>query len=121
MDRSKRAFPVEVFRSVRPKVGLAAKIPILIALRLLRYAWDFETGHRVTKRLLIAAEPSGPAIILRDESAADKTLANLMKLAIVPQQRLCIAHVFYFQDGAAVHSQLLKLNKRIRSQAPASA
>jgi hypothetical protein len=37
---------------------LTAKIPILAALRLLRYARDFESGHGVPKGLLIATEPS---------------------------------------------------------------
>ena len=54
---------------------LAAKIPILAALRLLRYARGFESGNGVPKGLLIATEPSTPAVILRDDAAADKTLA----------------------------------------------
>jgi hypothetical protein len=61
--------------SVRSTIGLAAKVSILAALRLLRYAWSFENGNGVTKGLLIATEPSTPAVILRDDAAADKTLA----------------------------------------------
>jgi hypothetical protein len=70
----KFGFPGDALRS-RSTLGLAAKIPILGALRLLRYARGFESGHGVVKGLLIATEPSAPAVILRDDAAADKTLA----------------------------------------------
>jgi hypothetical protein len=76
-------------------------------------------GSGVPEGLMIAAEPSTPAIILGDDAAANKTLPDLTQLARVAQQSLCVAHVIYFQNVAAPCSQLTKLNERIRPQAAA--
>jgi hypothetical protein len=75
-------------RSVRSTIVLAAKVSILAALRLLGYAWSFESDNGVPKGLLVATEPPTPAVILRDDAAANKTLAQLPKLAVVAQDRL---------------------------------
>jgi hypothetical protein len=65
----------EALRSIGSITELAAKIPILAVFRLLCYARDFESAHSVPKRLLITAELSIPTVILRDDAAANKTLA----------------------------------------------
>jgi hypothetical protein len=69
----KFGLPGEALR-LRSTVELTAKIPILGALRLIRHARGFESGHGVVKGLLISTKPSTPAVVLRDDAAADKTL-----------------------------------------------
>jgi hypothetical protein len=47
---------------------------------------EFRGWSRRPEALLIPTEPSAPAVILRHDAAADKTLAYLAQLALVMQE-----------------------------------
>jgi hypothetical protein len=72
-----------------PKKPLSpAMIPAPLALRSFRDTLAFEADRRVTERLLIAAEPSIPAILLRNNPAPHEPLHGLLQVSLVAQDRL---------------------------------
>jgi hypothetical protein len=79
------------FNSPKALYYLAAKASPLLALAFLRELLAFERGSSLLKRLLVAAEPSLPPVILRADATPDKTLRGLAKVELVAQDRLCIA------------------------------
>jgi len=69
-------------------------VSVLGALIFSRKA--FETGRGIPKGLLVATEPSIPAVVLRNNPAPDKALNGLSQVPLVAQDRLRISQLVDF-------------------------
>src|ERR1035438_1057002 len=79
--------PRKCFREI---TRLTAAIPILCALGFLRSALELEGVHGGAQRPLITAQPSIPALILRDDAAPGQLSCRFAKIEFIVQDRFCI-------------------------------
>jgi hypothetical protein len=84
-------------------------IPVLVALNFLRSAMAFERDTGLLKGLLVAAKPSVPTVILRDNPTLNWALRSRAKVDLVAQNRLRIAQLVDLQHSGvgSVESPIL--------------